>query len=135
MANETVTGSTGAVAFALTGVADVVKLNVYEWTMNIANEELDSTVFATSHQGTNTVLGKHKVTGRLRGYFPTVSNFTVADFAANRASGAATFTTDGAQTIILNVHLNNVDIGINKQTGLNVLDASFVGDGEFTSFA
>ena len=131
----TVTGSTGSVTIAAGGAADVINVNLYEWTMNIANEELDATVFATSHQGTNTILGKHKVTGRLRGYFPTLSNFAITDFAGNRASATATFVTDvpgiTAQSIPIGVHLNNIDITVNKQTGLNVLDASYVADGEF----
>ena len=130
-----------AVIHGSTGLATLASpydtgLNIYEWSGSITNDEYPADVFVDD-DGTGTLghtfaYGMYQFRGQIRAYLDDTTNLDATQIVPGRAVAViALVAHQGAaagndQKYTFSGHLNNFRITVNKQTGLNSVDADVV---------
>lgn len=135
-ASDPITGIGGSIALgasdAWTAIADV---EVFEWTMNINPERIESTTFADAGIWRKWYHGDSEVTVDFNGHWPLGVAYPLADVTEGIAGSTLTLTSQtdtiggasGTKTITIVGMVKNIKQGVNRHTGLNTMTAQFIG--------
>ena len=107
-------------------------VNVYEWTARFESDFFPTEVFGGTEKGHTNYRGMYTVTGTIRGVMAGVQ-LPMAEFDPGDAPTALTLTERTGKTFSGNAHLHNIQITVNRRTGLNEYTADFTSDGDWTT--
>ena len=123
-----ITGVEGAAACTTNFATFIV--NVYEWSASWTSDMFPAEVFGDTAKGHQNYRGMYSVKGSLRGVVPAVT-FPHANLAPGTAAALLTLTERSTKTWSGNAHLNNIQVTVNRRTGLNEFSADFESDGDW----
>ena len=107
-----------------TTVADI---EVYDWTLSVNPEKIESTTFADTGIYRKWYHGEPEVTVDFNGHWPNGVAYPIASVAEGIAASTLTLTTESGKTITIVGMVRNIKLGVNRHTGLNSMSASFIG--------
>jgi hypothetical protein len=128
-ASGAATGVTGNVVCA-TNFATYI-INVYEWTATWTSDFFPTEVFGGTEVGHTNYRGMYQVEGTIKGFVPNVA-FPHADMAVGDAAATITLTERTGKTWTGTGFINDVQVTVNRRTGLNEYSAKFISDGDWT---
>lgn len=110
-------------------------LNIFAWTANIVNDEFPADLFVDANDpgalGHMFYYGMYQLRGKIRAFLDDTTPLDISQIAPGRAAVAAMTltarqgsTTD--QALVFTGHLNNFAIVVNKQGGLNAVEADMI---------
>lgn len=132
------TGKDGNVAFSGSGAYDNyadTNAHIFEFTLNEANDEYDSTSFASaaaSSDVTTTEFGNWQATGSLSAFLDKVTLPPSTVHAPGATASTLTLTYSTGNSHAFPAHLFNITFGVDRQTGLNILNCDFESTGDLT---
>ena len=107
-----------------TTVADI---EVAEWTLTVNPEKIESTTFADAGVYRKWYHGEPEVTVDFNGHWPNNVAYPITSVAEGIAGATLTLTTEAGKTIAIVGMVRNIKLGVNRHTGLNTMNANFIG--------
>jgi len=125
-------GSQGDATFTV--AHDELDAHIVSFTLNIVNDEYDDTDFSLAIEGRSAYMGMYTATGTCQGFLDSVTLPAATAYAAEKIVGTLTLTASTGRTYAFSAFPNNIQLTVNKQTGLNAISFDFKSSGTI-SFA
>lgn len=102
--------------------------HIFRFDLEVEQEEIECTQFdATLIDGREYFFGMATAKGSFEGAYGADQAFPFGDLVPGTAQSTLLLTTETGKTITVTANLENIVLGVNRRTGLNSINADFVG--------